>query len=119
MRTYKIEGGLHSPSVFIDESKNLVEITGNSTLKETNWFYSNVLRWIVAFNSDTATIKVVNIKLNSINAGSSKKLAALLTRLAILFPAHIVVNWYVEGDNSVLSSGQMLKNLSGVKVNLI
>jgi hypothetical protein len=44
MRTFSIEGRKDSPSIFIDESSNLVEISGNSTLKETNWFYTNVLK---------------------------------------------------------------------------
>jgi len=121
MKTFSIEGGEKSPSVFIDESGRLVEISGNSTLKDTNWFYSNVLKWILAFNMGSRKTEVINIKFERINDSSTKWILLILKKLANLIPAsNFEINWYLISNNRrVILSGQMLQNSSGYKVNLI
>ena len=121
MKTFSIEGGEKSPSVFIDESGRLIEISGISTLKDTNWFYSNVLKWILAFNMGSCKTEVINIKFERINDSSTKWILLILKKLTNLIPgSNFEINWYLISNNRrVILSGQMLQNSSGYKVNLI
>ncbi len=121
MKTFSIERGEKSPSVYIDESGRLVEISGNSTLKDTNWFYSYVLKWILAFNMGSCKTEVINIKFERINDSSTKWILLILKKLANLIPASdFEINWYLISNNRrVILSGQMLQNQSGYRVNLI
>ncbi len=121
MKTFSIEGGEKSPHVFIDESGRVVEISGNSTLKDTNWFYSNVLKWILAFNLGSCRTEVINIKLKHINDSSVKWIFLILKKLANLIPeAKFEINWHLIGNNrKVRISGQMLQDQSGYQVNLV
>ena len=121
MKTFSIEGGEKSPSVFIDEWGRLIEISGNSTLKDTNWFYSNVLKWILAFNMGSRKTEVINIKFERINDSSTKWILLILKKLANLIPtSKFEINWYLISNNRrVILSGQILQNCSGYKVNLI
>jgi hypothetical protein len=121
MKTFSIEGGEKSPSVFIDESGRLVEISGISTLKDTNWFYSNVLKWILAFNLGSSKTEVINMKFVRINDSSTKWILLILKKMANLIPAsNFEINWYLISNNRrVIHSGQILQNGLGYKVNLI
>ena len=121
MKTFSIERGDKSPAVYIDESGRLVEISGNSTLKDTNWFYSNVLKWILAFNMGSCKTEVINIKIERINDSSTKWLLLILKKLANLIPAsEFEINWYLISSNRrVILSGQKLQEQSGYRVNLI
>jgi hypothetical protein len=121
MRTFTIEGDMFAPSVFIDGRKSLVEISGNSVLKETNWFYSNLLKWLIAFNLGESKIETINIRLKRINESSAKWLSLIFTKLASLLPsARFEINWYLENNNRrILASGKSLQQLSGLQVNLI
>jgi hypothetical protein len=121
MRTYTIEGPANSPKVFIDESKSLIEFTGNSTLKDAVGFYSNLMKWIVAFNSGNYKTKIINIKLLHINDSSSIWIETIIKKLVDHIPAtNLEINWYNTAHNKrVLSSAQMLQSRSDVKINLI
>jgi hypothetical protein len=121
MRTFSIEGGMNSPSVFIDESNNMIEISGNSTLRETNWFYPNVFRWMVALNNNLVEKRTINVKLKSVNDSSSQWLTIIFQKLSGYHPcACFEINWYVNDNNSRASAlVQRLQCQSGLKVNII
>ncbi len=121
MKTFSIEGGEKSPSVLIDESRKVVEISGNSTLKETNWFYSNVLKWILAFNMGGRKTEVINIRLKQINDSSAKWILLILKKLANLIPTtDFEINWYLISNNRrVIAGGRILQSQSDYKVNLV
>lgn len=121
MRTFAIEGDSSAPSIFIDEEKSLIEISGYSTLKDTNWFYSNLLKWMIAFNSGNSRTRTINIRLRRVNDSSTKWLGLIFKKLVNLLPsANFEINWYLEGRNRrVLTCGRTFQQLSGLKVNLI
>jgi hypothetical protein len=121
MRTFSIEGGTNSPSVFIDEMNNLIEISGNSTLKEANWFYPNVLRWIMALNNKTVERKIINVKLHRVNDSSSRWLTTIFQKININYPSSCFeINWYKDGNNNRATElVQRLQSTSGLKVNLM
>lgn len=121
MRIYTIEGEAHSPNILLDESRSLIEISGNSTLKDANWFYSNVLKWIIAFNSGNSKTRIINIKLQRINDSSLLWLETIIRKLINGGPnADFEINWYnTEKNKSVLARALKLQNNSGKKVNLV
>lgn len=121
MRTFSIEGGQHSPQVLIDGNKNLVEISGNSTLLESNWFYGNLLKRIIAFNLGDNQIKVINIRLQRMNRSSSKWITLILNQVKNLLPtSNFEINWYFTTNNqNLMNFGQYLKNQSYHKVNIL
>jgi hypothetical protein len=121
MRTFAIEGDSSTPSILIDEGKSLVEISGYSTLKDTNWFYSNLLKWLLAFNLGNSRTETINIRLKRINDSSTKWLSLIFKKLVNILPSdNIEINWYMEGRNQrVMASGKSFKQLSGLNVNLI
>jgi hypothetical protein len=102
MRTYSIQKGKDSPGIFIDESNNIIEISGNSTFKEVDWFYANVLKWIVALNNDSLGKKTINLKLKKIDDGSSRRLTILIHRLIHQYPTlEYEINWYSKGNDLI------------------
>ena len=121
MRTFAIEGDLSAPSVYMDEEKSLVEISGYSTLKDANWYYCNLLKWLIAFNTGSSKTETINIRLKRINDSSTKWLSLIFKKLLNLLPAaSFEINWYLEGQNQrVLASGKSFQQLSGLRVNLI
>ena len=121
MRTFSIEAGKDTPFVYLDESKKLVEINGNSTLKDAHWFYSNVLKWLIAFNSGTAKTEIVNIRLMRINDSSAKWLPLIFNKLDKLIPgSSLEINWYLHNGSSRLrESGQLLKSRTAFRVNML
>lgn len=122
MRTYAIEGSIESPNVILDEAKRLLEISGNSTLKDTNWFYSNLLKWMIAFNSGNSRTETVNIRLQRINDSSARWLTHILSKLIYFVPEpSIEINWYTneKGSRRITESARMLQEQTGYRVNLL
>jgi hypothetical protein len=121
MLTFKIEGRSSSPEVVIDKARHVIEISGCSTFSNTSWFYSNVLKWAIAFNQQGATSTTINIRLNKINDSSSKWIMLIMRKLSTLMPGHnVIVNWYYQPSNiNMQINGERLKLNSFIPVNLI
>ena len=121
MRTFTIEGKADSPDVFMDEAKKLIEIRGNSTLKETNWFYNNLLKWMIAFNMGNTNTCTVNIRLKRINDSSAKWLAVVFNKLRLFVPEkELEINWYLNSRSPrILASGLMLQTRTAYRVNML
>lgn len=122
MLTFRIEARKTSPEVVIDKSRHLIEISGSSTFTNTSWFYSNVLKWAIAFNQQGANTTTINIRLNRINESSTKWIMLIMRKLSTLIPENhtIVVNWYYQPTNAIMQiNGERLKLNSLIPVNLI
>jgi hypothetical protein len=121
MVTYRIDAKRYSPEVYIDKQNQIIDISGTSTLKNTSWFYGNVLKWVIAFNGTDDCTTTINIKLNKINSGSTKWLMLIMQKLAAIVPDQkVMVNWYYEKHNSSIQlSGEILKLNAEIPVNLI
>ena len=121
--TFRINAKEFSPEVYIDGSKQTIDIFGTSTLKNTSWFYTKVLKWIIALNGNGTTLSTLtlNIRLKKINKSSSKWLMLIIQKLAKLLPNQkLIVNWYYdEEDSLVLLSGKSLGMNASVDLNLI
>ena len=121
MRTYSIEAGKDSPFVYLDESKRLVEITGRSTLKEAHWFYSNLLKWLIAFNTGKNRTTTVNINLERVNDSTSKWLTLIFNKFKKIVPdSSFEINWHLKtGSPRIRQCGHLLKSHTGYRVNLL
>ena len=121
MRTFSIEGNGESPEVFLDEKRMLFEISGNSTLKDTNWFYSNLLKWMIAFNTGDSKTRTVNIRLKRINDSSAKWLTHILRKLIYFVPeSTIEINWYTTTESRRLAErAKLLEEQTGYRVNML
>ncbi len=121
MLTFRIDAKRYSPEVFIDKTNKLIEISGSSTLKNTSWFYSNVMKWVVAFNAHSEKYTTINIKLEKINEESVKWITLIMKKLRSLFPEQqITINWYYDKRNVLVQlSGERVKLNAKVPVNLI
>jgi hypothetical protein len=121
MRTFAIEGNAEAPEVFLDEGNNLMEISGNSTLKDTNWFYSNLLKWLIAFNAGDSKTRTVNIRLQRINDSSAKWLTHILRKLIYFVPeSTIEINWYTNSKSrKLLERARILEEQTGYRVNML
>jgi hypothetical protein len=120
MRIFSIEGGKDTPFVYLDESKKLVEISGNSTLKDAHWFYTNVLKWLIAFNTGPYRTETINLRFLRINDSTVKWLPLIFNKLDKIFPGSALeINWYLQNSSSRLrESGQLLKSRIVYKVNM-
>lgn len=120
MRTFAIEGNGESPEVFLDEKRMLFEISGNSTLKDTNWFYGNLLKWMIAFNSGDSKTRTVNIRLKRMNDSSAKWLTHILRKLIYFVPeSSIEINWYGSGSRKLTERAKLLEQQTGYRVNML
>jgi hypothetical protein len=121
MRMFSIEGKEDSPSVVIDESKNLIEISGNSTMKDTYWFYGNVLKWVIALNSGIPKTTTINIRLKRINESSLQWITLIMQKISDTIPASsLEINWYIDGKSPrLLASGQFLRSRTSYRVNFL
>ena len=121
MRTYSIEAGKDSPFVYMDELKETINISGKSTLKEPHWFYCNLLKWLIAFNTGTTRTRTFNINLEKINESTFKWLILIFGKLKTIFPdSSFEINWYLnDGNSRILEYGQILQNQPGFRVNML
>ena len=121
MITFRIEGKFTSPEIVIDKENRIIEISGRSTFNNTSWFYSNVLKWVIAFNRKELTSTTINIRLSKINDSSSKWILLIMRKLSALVPSNsITVNWYYPPHNIDMQiNGERLKLNALVPVNLI
>jgi hypothetical protein len=121
MRLFSIEGKDDSPFVLISKEKNLLEISDNSTMKDTCWFYGNLLKWMIAFNRGPKRTETVNIHLMHINDSSLKQITHMFQQLSNNLPAtSIEINWHLVGKSpQLLSGGRLLQRETANRVNLV
>ncbi|MBN2484593.1 MAG: SiaC family regulatory phosphoprotein [Bacteroidales bacterium] len=121
MLTFRIEARSTSPEVIIDKEKRVINISGSSTFKNTSWFYSNVLKWAIAFNHQGLKLTTINIRLSKIDENSTKWIILIMKKLSALLQGHdIIVNWYYQPSNvNIQINGERLKLNSAFPVNLI
>lgn len=121
MITFRMEGRNASPEVVIDKQNQKIDISGSSTLKNTSWFYGNLLKWAIAFNRDEHKPTVINIHLKKINNSSAKWLFLIIKKMSDIIPVNnVMVNWYYDSNNTSMQlNGERLKLNSLVPVNII
>jgi hypothetical protein len=96
MRMDSTEGKGDSPYVLLDEAGSLPEISGNSTLKDTYWFYGNLLRWMIAFNRGPYKTRMVKIHLKRIINSSLNRITRMFRKRSDSIPVcGVEINRYI------------------------
>jgi len=121
MFTFKIEGKRYSPEILIDGKSQRIEIKGSSMLDDASWFYSSVLKWVVAFNKYEDSATTFNIRLDQVNKSSRKWIMLIVRKLSVILPNHqVIVNWYYQSNDKAMQlNGERLKLESMLPVNII
>ncbi len=121
MYTFRIDGRNSSPEVFIDKQNKIIEISGVSTLKNANWFYSNVMKWAVGFCLKGEGLTVINIRLSRMNTSSSKWILLIVKKISEIMPADAIkINWYYKPEDADIQiNGERLKLNSLIPITLI
>ena len=122
MKALIIESKGDTPKIHLDKQNNNFEIAGCSLPEDSNTFYSPVLEWLNAFESDPLSSFVFNFKLEYFNTSSSKVFLDILTILENIRKAGSDVNikwFYDEDDEDMEMAGEEYDNLIDVPFELI
>jgi len=118
----KAKSGSHfKPSVKLDASTGVCEISGESYLEETSQFYEPIYNWLVEY---TKTKKPVtfNFRLSYVNTSSSKHILFILRLLKDYNDQgyKVETNWYIEkGDMDTEEDVEDYMIITGLKINII
>jgi hypothetical protein len=107
MKTINLPATNFTPEVKYDEDGKLL-IKGRSISHNEISFYQPLIEWAGTLKNNRL---IVDINLEYINSGSSKKLLTLLKALNTnVNIKHLLVNWhYEEGDEDNLVKGQLFE----------
>ena len=113
MSEINTEAGEDTPSVFLDESKGILIIEGNSTPEDTVKFYQPVIDWLIAYPLSPFPLLTLQFKLNYYNTASSLLLLRVMQRADDLVPDgfSVKIEWhYKEDDEEMLDAGYMFQD---------
>lgn len=109
MDPLKIEPTIDTPSIVLDKTRSIFEITGKSYPEDTKEFYGSVLAWMDLYTADPNTETVFVFKLKYFNSSSYKPLFDILGKLERIKKKNkrVHVEWhYKNGDTDMLESGE-------------
>ncbi len=124
MQEFFIEAAKTTPRIFFDETKNVLEISGESYPENTAEFYFPFFQWLEARLAKLGDGPfTVDIELIYFNSSSSKILMNLFDRLDKKAEEgkNVAVNWiYAEENESSMEYGEEFKeDLRSLAFNLV
>lgn len=101
METIKIQGTDDTPSVTLDASHELFEISGRSLPEDVTSFYQPILDWLEEYSSSPCSVTTFTFKLVYFNTASSKLLLDILLKLEEIQEGghEVLVRWYYPDDD--------------------
>ncbi len=110
-----------TPSVVLDKSAGIFEITGVSFPENPNEFYGQVISWIEAYTQNPNIVTDFVFKLKYFNTASAKRLIKILQILDKLFISNKVkVLWYyIPQDKEILEFAQRFQEVSSLPIEFI
>ena len=101
MEAIKIKGTEDTPSVILDASDNLMEISGRSLPEDVSSFYGPILNWLIDYAKNPNPNTVFNFKLVYFNTASSKLILDILMKLEEIKNSgnEVLVKWYYPEDD--------------------
>ncbi|WP_028980594.1 DUF1987 domain-containing protein [Sporocytophaga myxococcoides] len=110
MDTLNINGTEDTPSVTLDKSKGVFEISGRSLPEDAAGFFKPVLSWIEAYKEQSNPATNLQVKLEYFNTASSKLILDILTKFEKIQGAKII--WYhFSDDEDMKEAGQEFSEL--------
>ena len=117
------EGTEDTPTVMIDRSRGLFQLSGWSLPEDVTSFYRPVIEWLDGFSEKPAERLTLEVKLEYFNTASSKIILDILMKLEEIHQVGasvIQVNWhYDQRDDDMLEAGEEYKDLVEVPFELL
>jgi hypothetical protein len=110
MKVLNIKGAEDTPSVFLDKTNGIFEISGRSLPEDAAEFYKPISEWVELYGKEPNAKTEFVFKLEYFNTASSKLIQDLLTALDDI--QNVTIIWYFhEDDESMEESGQEFSEL--------
>ena len=109
MENIKIQGTDDTPSVILDATNHLFQISGRSLPEDVTAFYEPILKWLDEYVKDIKEKIEFEFKLTYFNTASSKLLLDIFFKLEEIYEAgtEILVKWYYpEDDEDMEEAGE-------------
>ena len=123
MDQLNFQGTEDTPTVMIDKSKELFQISGRSLPEDVTSFYKPVIEWLDLFSESPTKNLTLEVKLEYFNTASSKIILDILMKLEEIHQAGssvIQVNWhYDKRDDDMLEAGEEYKDLVEIPFELL
>lgn len=123
MDQLNFEGTEDTPTVMIDRSKELFQLSGRSLPEDVTAFYKPVIEWLDLFAGSPTKNLTLEVKLEYFNTASSKIILDILMKLEEIHQegsSVIQVNWhYDKRDDDMLEAGEEYKDLVEVPFELL
>lgn len=117
-----IESTPKTPKVSFHVANGTLEITGRSIPENSYQFYEPLLEWLDKYDTQPAASTVLTFKLDYFNTSSSMYILGILKKIEKIFLAgkQVSVNWfYDQDDEDMLQTGEDLKQIVKVPVNIV
>ncbi len=110
MNTLHLEGTEETPSIILDKSNGIMEISGRSLPEDSTEFYKPVLDWIEQYAEDPNISTTFVFKLEYFNTASSKLILDVLYALEDI--KGLKVEWHFhEDDEDMEEAGEEFSEL--------
>lgn len=112
-----------TPTVMIDITQQLFQISGRSLPEDVTAFYKPVIEWLDLFSESPSKNFTLEVKLEYFNTASSKIILDILMKLEEIHLAGssaIQVNWhYDKRDDDMLEAGEEYQDLVEIPFELL
>jgi hypothetical protein len=113
MEKLNIEPYLQTPEVIFDPATGKMLISGKSYPADAIEFYQPIISWVKKYAKSPAIKTKLVCELEYLNSASQKQLVELLMAFKPLSDSEheFIVHWkYEEGDDDILSVGELIEN---------
>ncbi|MCB0803043.1 MAG: DUF1987 domain-containing protein [Flavobacteriales bacterium] len=113
MELLHIEPFLQTPEVNFDPESGRLELIGKSYPEDAVEFYEPIITWCEKYIETPAANTVLFCEVEYLNSASQKQLVDLIACFKPLHDAgkNFIVHWrYEEGDDDILSVGQLIEH---------
>jgi hypothetical protein len=117
-----IEATKKTPSVDLDNSTGILNISGMSCSENAMGFFTPIFEWLSHYVANPQEETVMNFNLKYYNTSSAKCILDILDKLLVLNEEGKIlnVNWYYdESDDEMLESGENYSTILDFPFNLL
>lgn len=97
MNKLSITGTEDTPTVLLDKTSGIFEISGRSLPEDAAEFYAPILKWLTDYANDANPKTEFQMKLEYFNTASSKLLLDVLTKLESIDNSKVI--WFYHDDD--------------------
>jgi len=101
MEVFNLKGTEATPSIILDHTTGVFEISGRSLPEDASTFYQPMLDWIDKYAEKPQSKTVLIFKLEYFNTTSSKLILSLLNKLEEIHnnESNVHISWYYHEDD--------------------